>query len=669
MRWVLGLVAASAVAGWLALEAWVDATDLPPLTPETGAEVLAEDGTLLRAYTVADGRWRLAVDPARVDQTYLALLLAYEDRRFHTHPGVDPVAMVRAFWQSARAGRMVSGGSTLTMQVARLLEDGPTGTWAGKARQIRVALALERQLHKDAILSLYLHLAPMGGNLEGLRAGSFAWFGKDPARLTPAQAALLVALPQSPARRSPDRDAAAARMARDRVLDRAVTARVLTRAEAEAAKREAIPTARRPFPALAPHLADRLVAALPAQKLHRTTLNASLQTALEELARDTLRDLPPRAGLALVVADAQTGRIRAHIGGAYGDDARGGFNDMTRAMRSPGSALKPLVYGLAFSDGLAHPETLVNDRPASFGGYAPQNFDGRFRGPVTVREALQLSLNLPVVEMTNSLGPARLMSALRSAGVDTALDGQPGLAVALGGVGVSLEGLVQLYAGIARRGEAVTLTTAPGPVAQGAQVIRPEAAWHLGQILARAPRPAHLPGWPLAFKTGTSYGHRDAWAVGFDGQHVAGVWIGRADGTPLPGTFGLDAAAPVLFETFARLGPRPAPLPPAPPGTLDVAHVDLPPPLRRFGPQLATDADAPQLAFPPAGAALRPVAGRVMARVDRGRAPFTWFANGAPVLTRSFEREAHLPVTGPGYVTLSVVDATGRAARVELELR
>ncbi|MBN2759948.1 MAG: penicillin-binding protein 1C [Rhodobacteraceae bacterium] len=669
MKWALGLVVALCVGAWLALDRWVAATDLPPLTPATGAEVLANDGTLLRAYTVADGRWRLAVDPARVDATYRAMLLAYEDRRFYSHKGVDPIALLRAAWHSALAARMVSGGSTLTMQVARLLEDGPTGTWAGKWRQIRLALALERRLDKDTILSLYLHLAPMGGNLEGLRAGSFAWFGKDPTRLTPAQAALLIALPQSPTRRSPDHNAQAARAARDRVLERAVTARVLTRATVDAAKSEPVPTTRRRFPILAPHLSDRLVAELPDRRLHRTTLDAQLQSAVEEVARDTLRDLPPRAGIALVVADAQTGRIRAHIGGAYGDDARGGFNDMTRAMRSPGSTLKPLVYGLAFSDGLAHPETLINDRPANFGGYAPQNFDGRFRGPVSVREALQLSLNLPVVEMTNTLGPARLMTALRAAGVDTALDGQPGLAVALGGVGVSLEGLVQLYAGIARGGQAVTLATAAGPMREGAQIIRPEAAWHLGQILARAPRPAHLPGWPLAFKTGTSYGHRDAWAVGFDGAHVAGVWIGRADGTPVPGTFGLDAAAPVLFEIFARLGPRPVPLPPAPPGTLDVAYADLPAPLRRFGPQLALDADAPELAFPPAGAALRPVGGQVMARVDRGRAPFTWFANGAPLLTRSYEREALLPVDGPGFVTLSVVDAAGRAARVAVELR
>jgi penicillin-binding protein 1C len=668
MKAALALVAALGLAGWLALDSWVAGTRLPPLDLATSTEVLAEDGRLLRAYTVADGRWRLAVDPARVDPTYRAMLLAYEDRRFYSHAGVDPIALARAAWHSAWAGRMVSGGSTLTMQVARLLEDGPTGTWAGKWRQIR--LALERQLDKDAILSLYLHLAPMGGNLEGVRAGSYAWLGKDMTRLTPAQAALLVALPQSPARRSPDRHNAAAQHARDRVLDRAVAAKVLTWAEAQAAKAEHVPRTRRPFPTLAPHLADRMVMADPDLPLHRTTLDADLQTALQQVAMAALRDLPAQANIAIVLADARIGDIRAHIGGAYGADARGGFNDMTRAIRSPGSTLKPLVYGLAFSDGLAHPETIMRDRPASFGGYAPQNFDGRFRGAVSVKEALQLSLNLPVVELTQALGPARLMAALRQAGLDPALpDGAPGLAVGLGGVGLTLEDLVQLYAGLARGGAAITLRTTPGPVTTGAQFVAPEAAWHLGQILARAPRPAYLPGWPLAFKTGTSYGHRDAWALGYDGRHVAGVWVGRADGTPLPGVFGLDVAAPLLFEVFAHLGPQPAPLPPAPPGTLDVAHNDLPLPLRQFGPQLATDADAPQLTFPPDGAALVPVGGQVLARVDRGRAPFTWFANGAPILTRSHERAAHLPLAGPGFVTLSVVDSQGRAARVQVELR
>ncbi|MGY6549625.1 MAG: penicillin-binding protein 1C [Roseinatronobacter sp.] len=677
------LVSGLVLGLWGAGTIWVARTELPPLWPETSVEVLARDGTLLRAFTVADGRWRLGVDLARVDPTYLAMLIAQEDRRFHRHRGVDVLALGRAAGQAVTQGRVVSGGSTLTMQVARLIEDGPTGTWHGKLRQIRLALALERVLPKDGILALYLHHAPMGGNLEGLRAGALAWLGREPDRLTEAQAALLIALPQAPALRAPDRHPERATAARDRVLRRAALVGVIPPEALEAALAEPIPQARRAFPAHAPHLADRLRAADPARRIHRTTLDAQLQAALEDLARRALPGLPAQATVALMLADPQTGSILASVGSAaYLDTRRQGFVDMTQALRSPGSVLKPLVYGLAFSDGLVHPETLLNDRPAQFGGYAPQNFDGQFRGPVSAREALQLSLNLPVVALTEALGPARLMAALRQAGLRAEVpDGMPGLAISLGGVGVSLEGLVQLYAALARGGEAVALSVRdPVPKADAgpasasdrgarARLISAEAAWHLGDVLADAPRPARLPGWRLAFKTGTSYGHRDALALGYDGAHVAGVWVGRADGAPVPGMFGVDAAAPILFEIFGQLRGAPLPLPPAPPATRVVAHADLPPPLQHFGARLAERTAAPELAFPPSGAALHVTGGRLPARVERGRAPFTWFANGVPVLVGSHDRAADLPVTGPGFVTLSVVDADGQGARVSLELR
>jgi penicillin-binding protein 1C len=686
-----GALAALAVALALLVgfDRWVAATDLPPLTPVTSVEVRAAGGELLRAFTVGDGRWRLAVAPEGVDPGYLALLIAYEDRRFYEHHGVDPLAMARALAQAVTNGRLVSGGSTLTMQVARLLEDGATGSWSGKLRQVRVALALERVLSKEEILTLYLHHAPMGGNLEGVRAGSLAWFGKEPGRLTEAEAALLVALPQAPGLRSPDAHPEAARAARDRVLARAMALGTIDEDAAGAARREALPAARRPFPAHAPHLADRLRAADPERAVHRTTIDLHLQAALEALATDALLDLPAQVTLALLVVDPDDGRILASVGSAdYTSDARRGYVDLTQALRSPGSTLKPLIYGLAFSDALAHPETLLNDRPASYAGYAPQNFDGAFRGPVSARQALQASLNLPVVELTQALGPARVMAALKGAGVVAALPGDaPGLAISLGGVGISLQGLVQLYATIARGGEAVPLRVSgdepeptigaaaaqssapPGAPASRPRLMTPQAAWHLGDILAAAPRPARLPDWPLAFKTGTSYGNRDALAIGFDGAHAVGVWVGRADGAPVPGMVGSEAAAPLLFEVFARLGERPVALPPAPPGTLIASNAGLPAPLRQFGARLVGTEDAPRLTFPPDGAALVPMAGGVLARVERGRAPFTWFANGAPVLRGSHEREALLALEGPGFVTLSVVDAEGRAARVGFELR
>ncbi|MFN6979261.1 MAG: penicillin-binding protein 1C, partial [Gemmobacter sp.] len=506
--------------------------------------------------------------------------------------GVDPRALARAAWASLRAGRVVSGGSTLTMQVARLIEDGGTGTITGKLRQMRVALALERRLSKDAILTLYLHRAPFGGNIEGARAAAFAWFGKEPVRLTPAEAALLVALPQAPEARRPDRAPDAARRGRDRVLARAEALGLIDADTAAAARSEPVPTARRPFPQLAPHLADRLRAASPGAALHRTTIDAALQAALERLAAAAVAGQGDRVQAAILVADHRTGAILAAVGSAgYTADARQGFVDMTRAVRSPGSTLKPLVYALAFDDGLAHPETLIEDRPIAFGTYAPQNFDRRFRGTIRLRDALTESLNIPVVLLTEALGPERLMAAIARAGLRADLPGgAPGLAVALGGVGVTLEGLVQLYAGLARGGAAIALS-ATAPAETGARIIGPVAAWHVADILARIPPPPGAPAGRLAYKTGTSYGHRDALAIGFDGAHVAGVWLGRADGTPVPGAFGGDTAAPILFEVFARLKRAPDPLPPPPPAALTVPTAALPPPLQRFRPRGAALAD------------------------------------------------------------------------------
>jgi penicillin-binding protein 1C len=333
---------------------------------------------------------------------------------------------------------------------------------------------------------------------------------------------------------------------------------------------------------------------------------------------------------------------------------------------------------MAFDDGMAHPESLIDDRPASFDGYAPQNFDRQYRGTLRVREALQLSLNLPVVALADALGPARIMAALRRAGARAVLpgDGTPGLAVVLGGVGMSLEGLVQLYAGLARGGQAVALRVqADGtyaPAGPPARVLSAVAAWQVGDILASAAPPPGAPQARMAYKTGTSYGHRDAWALGYDGGHVAGVWMGRADGTPVPGVFGADLAAPLLFEVFARIKPQLAPLPPPPQSTLIVPNAALPQPLQRFHPRGDTPfaaPDAPVLAFPPAGAEILLDGGPLVARVERGAAPFTWLADGVPVAIGARGREALLDLAGPGFVTLSVIDARGRSAGVQVLVR
>lgn len=670
-RWIL----AAAAGLWLGAalrdvgDDWISATELPVLALETSVEVLDRHGVLLRAYTVGDGRWRLAVQPSGVDATYTAMLLAFEDKRFADHHGVDWRAMARAFAQAAWNGRVVSGGSTLTMQVARLLEESGTGKVAGKLRQVRVALALERRLSKDQILQLYLHLAPYGGNLEGIRAATLSYFGKEPRRLTSAEAALLVAIPQSPEGRRPDRNAGRAKTARARVLARAVGAGIIDGDQAQAALTEAVPVVRRAFPALAPHLADRILAEAPQNGTHHVTIDAGLQRQLEALASDVVAGQGERMQVALVVADHRSGEILASVGSsAYRADARQGFVDMTRAVRSPGSTLKPLVYGLAFDESLAHPETLMDDRPTVFGTYAPQNFDRMYRGTIRVREALQQSLNIPVVALTEALGPAKLLAALRRAGVDAQVPGgQPGLAVALGGLGVTLEDMVQLYAAIARGGVSLPLThRMDGTRAEGARVLSASAAWQVGDILAGLAPPPGAPENRLAYKTGTSYGHRDAWAIGFDGRHVVGIWLGRADGTPVPGVFGAALAAPVLFQAFARLKPALEPQPAAPPATLLVSNAALPKPLQKFRSRSAAfdvAQDAPAVAFPPDGAEVELLPDGLLVRVRGGDAPFTWLADGVPLAIALTARETMLALPGPGFVTLSVIDAAGRSAR------
>lgn len=675
-RWLFGAAAGLMLAALArdSFSGWVARTELPPLAAETSVEVLSREGVLLRAFTVSGDRWRLAIALDKVDRDYLAMLIAYEDKRFYSHAGVDFPGLLRAAGQAMLHGGIVSGGSTLTMQVARLLEDSGTGQWQGKIRQIRLALALERHLTKDEILQLYLLHAPFGGNIEGLRAAALAYFGKEPNRLTPAQAALLIALPQSPEARRPDRHPEAARQARARVLDRLVRLGRMDQDRAAAALTEPIPAARLPVPALAPHLAERLRRTFPLDPRIPTTLNATLQTQLEALARNAVAARGNRLSVAILVADHRTGEILASVGSAaYAGDQRQGFVDMTQALRSPGSTLKPLVYALAFDEGLAHPETLIEDAPVAFGTYRPQNFDRVFRGTLTVRQALQLSLNIPVVMLLDALGPAKLITALRRTGLDPVIPGnQAGLAVALGGVGLTLEDLVQLYSALAASGHRVALHATGAAPPTDERVVTPVAAWQVADILQGIPPPPGAPANRLAYKTGTSYGNRDAWAIGFDGAHTIGVWMGRADGTPVPGAFGGELAAPILFEAFARLKPGLAPLGPPPRAALIVSNARLPQPLRHFRPRnavFAADPTAPLLAFPPDGAEVETLDGILTVKVGMGTPPFTWLANGVPLILGAREREQQIRLPGTGFFTLSVIDAAGRSARASITLR
>lgn len=661
--------------GYVGADNWIERTELPNLVPETSVTVVDRDGALLRAYPVADGRWRMPARVGAIDPAYLRYLIAFEDKRFYQHSGVDMWAMARAAMQTLWNGEIVSGGSTLTMQVARLLEDGSTGQWQGKLRQIRVALALERVLSKQDILDIYVKLAPMGGNLEGVRAASLAYFGKEPKRLAPAQSALLVALPQSPSARRPDRHPQTAQIARDRVLNRLTNSGVLSVGEGNAAQKEPVISRRIPFPILAPHLADHLIAQHPDKDAIKTSLDRGLQRSLETLLADRTAKQGRSLTGAILVADYQSGDILASVGSAdFFDTKRQGFVDMTRAVRSPGSTLKPLIYGLAFDAGLAHPETLIQDQPTDFGGYVPTNFDRVYHGTVSVRKALQLSLNIPAVAALDAVGPARFLSHLRRAGVSPQLPAgdRAGLAIALGGFGISLRDLVGVYASIAHNGQVVLLSETGDAQVTEHRLLEPISAWYVGDILAGTPPPTTGRLDEIAFKTGTSYGHRDAWAVGFDGQHVIGVWLGRADGTAVPGIQGLTTAAPLLFEAFSRLKDAPSPLAPAPRAALTVPNSSLPAPLRAFrtrGQHITLMTNQPEISYPPDGAevAVDLAQGQdaLVIKLRNGTPPFSWIVNGQVQQELSFEWQKVWTLKEPGFVHVSVIDSRGLSANAQ----
>jgi penicillin-binding protein 1C len=657
-----------------------------PSDEEASAVVLDRTGVLLRAFTTPNGRWRLPIEARNVDQRYLGMLVAYEDRRFPKHRGVDPLAVMRATLQMILHGRVVSGASTLTMQVARLLEPRSDRSVSTKLRQMIRAIEIEEARTKIEILDLYLRLAPYGGNIEGLRAASFAYFGKEPKRLSVGEAAFLVALPQSPETRRPDRFPQAAERARARVLDRARERGLISVAEAENAKAEPIPTERRPFPAVAAHAAQEALEATPGERVIRLAIDARLQAALETLARQRLAGLDPRLSTAILVVDNATGELRAHVGSPdFLSETRSGSIDMAHALRSPGSALKPFIYALAFEDGIAHPETLIDDRPARYGTYAPENFDFAYQGAVTARRALQMSLNLPAVALLSQVGPERFIARLRSAGARIVLPQEttPGLAVGLGGVGTTLEDIARLYAGLARGGDVPVLVRRLDE-ASATPMRFTEAApsWYVADILKGAAPPLNGAADRIAFKTGTSYGYRDAWAAGFDRRTTIAVWVGRPDNGAVPGLVGRVSAAPILFDAFARLG-RDLESIPAPPGAiLARSTAALPPPLRRLAaqgelPPPGNGVSAPEtlkIVFPLDGSAIdlglaagangAPLALKALG----GSPPLTWLVDGAPVLRDELRRNTAWVPEGAGFIHLTVMDSTGATDSVSVRV-
>lgn len=647
-RLCLGIFAGAGLLAGLALVA--DRVFPPDLSrmAALGTEMRDRQGRILALLPAPGGVWRFRAGPDTVAPVLRDLLIAVEDKSFWWHPGVDPLALARAAGQWVRNGRVISGGSTLSMQAARLLEPRPR-TMRSKLIEMARAVQLEWRFGKQGVLDIWLTLAPFGGNLEGVRAGSLAWFGVPPEALEPAQAALLVAIPRRPEALRPDRHAARAAALRDRVLAVGTRAGLF-----EMAERAEVPTARVKLPRHAPQAMAALAAARRGEAVIATTLEKPLQAALERLAAERLLGLPERASLAMVIADVSSREIRALYGGAWRDAARAGSLDLTQAVRSPGSALKPFIYGMAFQDGLAAPDSVLGDLPRQFGGYAPENFDRGFSGTVTAGEALRRSLNLPAVALLDRVGPVRFMATLKSAGVRLVLPpgADPSLPLALGGVGINLRQLTGLYAALATDGGFAPLRLEAGPIA-GSTLFSASAARAVADVLTY-PIPGGGPG-GVAWKTGTSWGGRDAWAVGFDARHVVGVWIGRPDGTPLPGATGLSLALPLMARGFDLLGP-------APRQTERLTRGPATPGVEPVG------ADTLRLLFPPPGAVLS-ADGQVTIRVMGGRRPLTFLVDGSPLPADAIRREANWHPASQGFYRLTVLDADGAVAHARVRVR
>jgi penicillin-binding protein 1C len=559
---------------------------------EPSAVVAFEDGAPMRFYLTADDKWRAGAELSELDPLLQKATVCYEDRHFERHPGVNPFSMIRAAWQAVRSGRVVSGGSTITMQLARVLEPRPRNI-ASKIVQVFRALQLEARMGKREILKRYLSEAPYGGNFEGVTAASWAYFGKAPSKLDAAEAAYLVSLPQSPTRRSPgSASRAAARAGRDRVLDRMAACGLIAGPALLAAKSEPLPSSARPLPFHAPHAAEFLKSQIPNPKSQIrdkiiSTLDRKLQERVERIAksyRAQLNRLGAR-NVSVVVIENDTRKVRALVGNFDFFDSEAGQVAGFSAPRSPGSALKPFLYALALEKGVITPESLIEDAPVQIGSFRPLDFGETWEGLVAAERALSQSLNVPFVHILQRTGLDAFMRLLRGGGVDYAREMDYGLSVITGAIEVNLLDLTNLYVTLARGGmhgsyqlSAISLqpkSQIPNPKSQIAEETRllNAAAVHLTR---RALSIRNRPDAPLVgemgaqmgkvyWKTGTSWGFRDAWSIGFNGQYTVGVWAGKFSGRPAKGITGAQAAAPLMFDILAAVTTEDRPIAVPPP--------------------------------------------------------------------------------------------------------
>ncbi|AMR29856.1 penicillin-binding protein 1C [Hymenobacter psoromatis] len=585
VRSAFGL-AALLVFAFLADRCW----PLPP-PPQYSPLVLAQDGTVLHAYLNPTQKWRMKTELPEITPALQAAIIAKEDRYFRYHFGVNPVAIAQAAGRNLLGHGRTTGASTITMQVARLLEPKQR-TFGNKLLEMLRAVQLEAHLSKVEILQLYLNLVPYGSNIEGVKSAALLYFQQPPDYLSLAQTVTLAIIPNRPAGLVLGRDNAQIVRERNRWLRYFQRQKLFPAQDLADALLEPLDAHRHPAPTLAPHLARRLVQSQPGAALLHSTLRPATQAKAENLARNYVRRLATLgiSQAAVLVVNNQTHAVEAYVGSVdFQDNSALGQVDGVRAVRSPGSTLKPLLYGLAFDRGLLTPKTVLPDVPTNFQGFRPENFDKQCQGEVTMERALTYSLNIPAVRVLAEVGVEKLTGTLRKAGFRQVTRDAPrlGLSTILGGCGVTLEELTGLYSALANGGKwsALAFTSrdpfgaiplsreAPRP---GISLISPAAAYLLTDILAQRTRPdlpvdaaagRHLPR--IAWKTGTSYGRRDAWSLGYNRQYTIGVWVGNFSGQGSPALTGADVASPLLFDLFNALAYNGAGDWFAPPASLD----------------------------------------------------------------------------------------------------
>ena len=524
--------------------------------------IFDKDGNLLRAFLGKDGCWILPAQLPEVNPNFIKATIAVEDKRFRFHRGVDPSAMLRALKQNLTSKGIVSGASTITMQVMRLITPKERTLWNKLVETVH-AIRLETLYSKDEILKLYVELAPYGGNINGVKAASLRYFKKYPADLSLSECALLAGLPQSPSRFRPDRYPQRARIRRDMVLESMLRNGYISRQEHDNARNEPVIAGNFSFPFKAPHFTRNIKQKFANQDKIITTLDSNIQHFAEVSLRDAVKSLRPYGVTngAIVIIENKTGKVRALVGSAdfLSFEDFGQING-AKASRSPGSSLKPFTYALGIDKGLYTPRMILADVPVQYSGYAPRDYDKKYRGPVTVRQALVDSLNIPAVEVLDKIHYRNLYFFLKDMGIST-LNKIPehyGLSLTLGSGDVNLLELTNAYAGLARGGKYKPYClTEDSREVESEQVISQAAAYIISDILSDSSRLEaigiyrHDKIYPkIAFKTGTSYGHRDAWTVSYNPEYTVGVWLGNFSGKPSRALVGIEVATPVAVRIF-----------------------------------------------------------------------------------------------------------------------